>query len=135
MPKVVSSSPLRFFIPINPSCGTVMISYTDGKDARRLIHMIKQEGEEKTGNYIVEEARKAFPDKEIPEPIFFKSHPWTSGCTYWLPGNYDPIKESRRALKPFSDINLYCCGESFSTRQAWMEGAVEHADLLLDTYF
>jgi hypothetical protein len=23
------------------------------------------------------------------------------------------------------------CGESFSTHQAWMEGALEHADLLL----
>ena len=134
-PKVVSSSPLRFFIPIDPSCGTVMISYTDGNDARELLQMIKQEGEEKTGDFIVEQARRVFPEKEIPDPLFFKFHPWTSGCTYWLPGNYDPTKESRRALKPFSDINLYCCGESFSTKQAWMEGAVEHADLLLDTYF
>jgi hypothetical protein len=31
--------------------------------------------------------------------------------------------------------DVYCCGESFSTRQAWMEGALEHADLLLKTHF
>lgn len=135
LPKVACQGPLRFFIPMNPSCGTVMISYTDGKDARKILTMLDKDGEEKTGEYLVEEARKSFPDRDIPDPLFFKAHPWTSGCTYWLPGSYDPEEESKKSLKPFSDWNLYCCGESFSLRQAWMEGALEHADLLLATYF
>lgn len=135
LPKVVSAGPLRFCIPINPSCGVIMISYTDGIDARRMIKMLDEKGEEKTGDWIVEQARKAFPTNEIPDPLFFKAHPWTSGCTYWLPGSYDPSTISKEALKPFSDMNLYCCGESFSMRQAWMEGALEHADLLLKTHF
>lgn len=135
LPKVACADPLRFFIPMNPSCGTVMLSYTDGSDARNVLKLLDQYGEEKTGDILVEYARKAFPNKIIPDPLFFKSHPWTSGCTYWLPGSYDPEEESKKALKPFPDINLYCCGESLSMRQAWVEGALEHADLLLETYF
>jgi len=135
LPKVVSSSKVRFFIPMNSACGTVMISYTDGKDARHIQSLLKEQGEEKTGDLIVDEVRKMFPDKNIPDPLFFKAHPWTSGCTYWLPGTYDPLTESKKALKPFADKNLFCCGESFSLKQAWMEGALDHADLLLHTYF
>ena len=135
IPKLASAGPIRFFIPMNPACGSIMISYTDGKDARHMIKKLDKDGEEKLGEYIVDEVRKMFPDKKIPDPLFFKAHPWYSGCTYWLPGNYDPYKESKKALKPFSDMQLYCCGESFSLKQAWMEGALEHADALLQTYF
>lgn len=135
LPKVVSSGLLRFFIPMNPSCGSVMISYTDGSDAKHMLKLLKLHGEEKTGDLLVQEARKSFPDKDIPDPLFFKAHPWTAGCTYWLPGSYDPQTESKKALKPFSDMNLYCCGESFSLKQAWAEGALEHTDLLMATYF
>lgn len=135
IPKVTSAGPVRQFIPINPACGTVMLSYTDGKDARNVLALLQKQGEEKTGDFLVDQVRLMFPEKEIPDPLFFKSHPWTSGCSYWLPGDYDPYEQSKEALKPFPEKNIYCCGESFSTRQAWMEGAVEHADLLLSTYF
>lgn len=135
IPKLASSSFVRFFIPMNPSCGTVMISYTDGKDARYILKLLKEHDEEKVGDMIVGQLRKMFPTKQIPDPLFFKAHPWYSGCTYWLPGTYDPVLESKKALKPFADMNLFCCGESFSLKQAWMEGALEHADLLLQTYF
>lgn len=135
LPKVASKSFVRFFLPMDPSCGTVMISYTDGDDARKILRMLNRFGEEKTGDHIVNEVRKMFPDKKIPDPLFFKAHPWTSGCTYWLPGAYDPEEVSKNALHPFPDLPVYCCGESFSMRQAWMEGAVEHADLLLKTHF
>ena len=135
IPKVTSAGPVRFFIPMNPACGTVMLSYTDGKDARNILNLLDKQGEEKTGEFLVDQVRLMFPDIEIPDPVFFKSHPWTSGCTYWLPGDYDPYTESREALKPFPEKNIYCCGESLSTRQEWMEGALEHADLLLKTFF
>lgn len=132
LPKVASKSFVRFFLPMDPSCGSVMISYTDGDDARRVLRMLDRFGEEGTGDRIVEEVRKMFPDRKIPDPVFFKAHPWTSGCTYWLPGSYDPEDVSKDALHPFPALNLYCCGESFSLRQAWMEGALEHADQLLE---
>lgn len=135
LPKVTCAGLLRYFIPVNPACGTVMISYTDGKDAEKIKALLDTHGEEKLGEILVDAARKSFPDKTIPDPLFFKAHPWTSGCTYWLPGSYDPVQESKKAMKPFSNYRIFCCGESFSLRQAWMEGALEHADLLLETYF
>lgn len=133
LPKLASSSPVRFFIPMNPSCGTAMISYTDGKDARKILQWLDTLGEEKTGEKIVSYLREMFPSKDIPDPLFFKAHPWTSGCTYWLPGLYNPMEESKKMMRPLSAISgLYCCGESFSLRQAWVEGALEHADQLME---
>ena len=135
--RCVSAGPIRYFIPINPACGIVMMSYTDGKDARALETMLESKGEDALEDYLMKELRKMFPTKEIPESLFFKPHPWTHGCTYWLPGTYDPEKLSDAALQPFPSTmpGLYCCGESFSLRQAWMEGALEHADRLLKKYF
>lgn len=135
--RIVLPGPIRYFIPINPSCGIAMISYTDGKDARFIEKILKEKGEEGLEDFLLHELRKAFPEKEIPETLFFKVHPWYEGCTYWLPGFYDPYELSKKALQPFPEKmpDVYCCGESFSTRQAWMEGALEHADLLLKTHF
>ena len=131
--RCVSPGPIRYFIPINPSCGIAMISYTDGKDARHHIATLKEKGEEGLEEVLLNELRAMFPSKTIPEPLFFKAHPWYEGCTYWLPGSYDPNQLSEEALHPFPDTlpGVYCCGESFSTRQAWMEGALEHADMLV----
>ena len=135
--RIVLPGPIRYFIPINPSCGIAMISYTDGKDARFLEKILKEKGEEGLEEFLLDELRKVFPKKEIPDTLFFKAHPWYEGCTYWLPGLYDPHELSKKALQPFPKKmpDVYCCGESFSTRQAWMEGALEHADLLLKTHF
>lgn len=132
--RTVSPGPIRYFIPINPSCGIVMLSYTDGRDARHLLKILEK-GEEELEEYLLKEIRAMFPEKEIPEPHFFKAHPWFEGCTYWLPGTYDPKKLSEEAFQPFPETmpGLHCCGESFSLRQAWMEGALEHADALLQT--
>lgn len=137
IPRTVSPGPLRYFIPINPSCGTVMLSYTDGKDARHLLNILKERGEDGLEEYLMKEVRELFPKHTIPDTLFFKPHPWYDGCTYWLPGNYSPEKLSEEALQPFPDTmpELYCCGESFSLRQAWMEGALEHADTLLKKFF
>lgn len=134
--RVVTSRSVRYMIPINPACGTVMISYTDGKDARRWINLLTKEGEEALESAILNEIRALFPERSIPDPLFFKAHPWTSGCSYWLPGNYSPSQASHQALYPFPKElpNVFVCGESFSLRQAWMEGALEHADLLLEKY-
>ena len=133
--KFVTSTPIRYFIPINPKKGVVMISYTDGKDTELWMNLAKgsQPSEEALGYLLTEECRKLFPDKDIPYPTYIKSHPWESGCTYWLPGNYDPVVESNQSLQPFGQAipNLYICGESFSLKQAWMEGALENTSDLL----
>ncbi len=72
----------------------------------------------------------------IPEPTWIKSYEWKDGCTYWLPGTYDPHEASQRVLqpRPATMPNLFVCGESFSMLQAWMEGALEHAEALWDKH-
>jgi monoamine oxidase len=129
LPKVVTGSRVRFVIPINSLKGIIMISYTDGADALYWMNRVKKSGKEAVVEDVMKEIRLLFPDRIIPEPVDFKLYPWDSGCTYWLPGDYDPYEESRAALCVRE--GLYCCGESWSLRQAWMEGALEHADMLL----
>lgn len=137
IPRTVFSGPVRYFIPINPACGIVMLSYTDGRDARFLEKLFHEKGESMLEDFLLNELRTVFPEKEIPDTLFFKPHPWTEGCTYWLPGSYNPKELSENALQPFPETmpGVYCCGESFSLQQAWMEGALAHADELLKKHF
>lgn len=128
--KIVTDSPLRFIIPINPAEGIVMISYTDGRDTKRWAGL---SGPALT-QVIVQEVRRLFPERVLPEPEWVTSYDWSEGTTYWVPGgSYDPIKESEGALqpRPATMPELYVCGESFSLLQAWIEGSLEHAGLLL----
>jgi len=127
IPKVVTDSPIRYIIPIDYKKGVVMISYTDGADAKKL--MVEKDLE----SWVMNEVRRLFPDYNIPDPVFFKKHPWVSGCTYWLPGRYNVYDESIASLHPFPKKlpGVFMCGESFAVKQCWMESALEQADLLL----
>jgi hypothetical protein len=124
--KIVTPGHIRYIIPIDPSKGIIMISYTDGKDAE---YWMKQSSH--TQSNIMKLIRNLFPDRSIPDPIFFKLAPWEAGCTYWLPGDYDVQEESRKSLQPYKKIPLFMCGESFAVHQAWMESALDQADCLL----
>ena len=125
LPKTVTSGPLRYVIPIDPKKGLIMISYTDGADTD-LWRSLEDAALEKR---ILEEARALFPDKTIPKPTYLKKHDWPSGCTYWLPGDYDVNAASIAAHNPAPGV--YVVGESISTEQTWMEGALQSAETLL----
>jgi hypothetical protein len=130
IPRTVTSSPIRFFIPIQPSKGIVMISYTEGPDATYWIEKMERRGENYVCREVMREIRAIFPDvPNIPDPTFFKMHPWSEGCTYWLPGQYDAAEESARSIHPIPDVlpTTFLCGESTSLRQTWIEGALEQA--------
>jgi hypothetical protein len=121
IPKIVTDSPIRYVIPVDLERGVVMISYTDGGDVEKLLAVKDRRG------FIMKELRKIFPD--VVDPLFYKEHPWTDGCTYWLPGNYDVSRESEASLQ--IDERVFMCGESFAVRQCWMESALEQAEKLL----
>lgn len=132
-PHTILPSPLRYFIPIRSDLGIVMISYSEGPDATHWIGKLNKEGDKSVQKEVMKKIRHAFRDKgNIPDPIFFKIHPWYEGCTYWLPGNYDPYQESKKSLHPLPKLlpNTYVCSESTSTRQAWIEGALEQTEKL-----
>ena len=124
IPKIVTPDPIRFIIPIDQK--TIMISYTDGNDARYWMKKDQKTLEREVMYHI----RSLFPDLDIPDPIFFKTHPWTEGCTYWKPGQYDVFEESTKSLHPdpIHMPGLFLCGESFAPLQCWMECAIEQSD-------
>lgn len=131
--RTVTDSPLRYVIPIDPSRGLIMISYTDDRDTAHW-HGLKGP---RLQAAVQTEVRRLWPALDIPEPTWIRPYEWHDGTTYWMPGDYDPIAESRRMLRPRPATmpELYVCGESFSVgRQAWIEGALEHAELLWETY-
>ena len=127
MGKFVTAQAPRFIIPAGGN--SLQISYTDSEDADALMEILEKSGEDALGKKIMEDLRLLFHDTyKIPDPLFVKAFPWKHGVTYWLPGDYDPYEESRGAITPLKEFpNWYVCGESYSTRQCWMEGAVEHA--------
>jgi len=132
MPKIVTATAPRYIIPVDLKTGSLQISYTDSEDAEPLMEILEKSGEEGLGKKIMEDLRLLFHDSyKIPDPLFVKAFPWKEGTSYWLPGHYNPYEESRRAIQPFRSEhpNWYVCGESYSSRQCWMEGAVEHAKL------
>jgi hypothetical protein len=128
--RVITAAMPRYIIPNNPKTGTIQISYTDSTDALPLMRIYEDKGEAHLGALIVDELRTLF-GTEIPDPLFVKAHSWKQGCTYMTPGDYDAYALSKMCLKPFKDKKWYLVGESYSTRQCWIEGALEHAEMLL----
>jgi monoamine oxidase len=130
LPKIVTDSRLRFIIPYDVDKGIIMISYTEGPDAEFWMKMTSSELEQR----ISSEVRNLFPDRSIPRPMFLKTHAWTDGCTYWKPGRYDVVQESKHSLQPMKEKmpHLFVCSESFSLHQSWVESALEQADSLLE---
>lgn len=117
--RTVTPGPLRYIIPVGKA---IMLSYTDADDTKAYSG---SDAEKK----VMKDIRELFPEISIPDPTFFKAHYWDTGATYWLPGSYSPEALSLEAIRPFK--NVWLCGESWSMRQAWVEGALEHTILCL----
>jgi protoporphyrinogen oxidase len=128
--RIVTDSPLRYIIPVAPKDGIVMISYTESQDTQRFLGL---KGPALIAA-LLSELKRLFPSLTL-EIEWAHAYEWSDGCSYWLPGSYDPKKEGRQALQPFptTSPHLHLVGESFSQRQAWMEGALEHAQELWNT--
>ena len=131
IPKVITNTLIKYFIPINYTNGTAMISYTDADYADDLLPMIDNGKKEEVKRLIMADLRSIFPSCDKPE--FIKIYGWSEGSTYWLPGEYSPSLVSEQVMNPLA--NVYICGESFSLRQAWVEGALEHTSSMLEKYF
>jgi hypothetical protein len=135
MAKVVVSTPIRFFIPMDEAKGVAMISYTEGRDAEHWMR-IKDKGDRERA--LMRELRRTFPEKEIPDPLAIFFYGWEQGCTYWLPSKstasaslYSVEEASAHSVQPFPRVPLYLCGESFAVQQSWMESALIQAERVL----
>jgi len=107
---------------MDPTKGTIMISYTDGPEAE---YWMKQKDPEPQ---VMKQIRSLFLDIEIPDPLFFKVHPWSDGCSYWVPGLYDFNKVSKASVKPLPYMpQLYMCNESWAYEQCWVKCSIDQA--------
>ena len=57
-------------------------------------------------------------------------HAWGGG--YQVPAPWTVAKRMRR---PFDDVPVHICGEAYSDQQAWVEGALCTAELMLQEHF
>jgi cytochrome b involved in lipid metabolism len=130
MPKVVSNLPIKYIIPSNVEKGIIMISYTDSKFARYWFNKLVA-GEDILQKELARQLKLLFPELDIPKPLWIKHYYWDMGAGYWKP------RHSRKAImslitKPLANQNIYICNENYSSHQAWVEGSLESADLVLE---
>jgi monoamine oxidase len=116
-----TTSWLRHIIPISPT--VVMVAYVEGEDTAPFrTQSGKLRSQDRLNKEVHEELRRVFPEREIPDPIHFKAYLWTEGGHAWLPRvNSDEIAQAVLHPRP----SVYVCGEAFSHKQAWVEGALE----------
>lgn len=123
--RITTNSFLRQIIPIDYNTGLIMISYTDGNDVSafkdRNGNILK---ESKIKEKIHKELNRLFENK-VPQPTYFKTHYWEVGAHHWKP-RYDSASINKKMLNPIK--NIFICGEAFSMKQAWIEGALETSE-------
>jgi len=113
----------RHIIPIRD--GIVMIAYVEDEDVLPFLNKGKLKTDKEIRTLLREELKRVFSE-EIPEPEWVRPYLWEIGTHAWLPGL------SSNVLKHLPQIeNLHVCGEAFSNRQAWVEGALESAERVL----
>jgi len=131
MKHTVTPGPLRYIIPLNPQQGTIMLSYTDNDDTKVYNRIYNNEGEKGLQRRIMKDIRALFPELVVDDPELFKVFYWATGTSYWTPGNYSPEVLSLDSIHPLPKVvpNVWLCGESWSTCQAWVEGAIKQTIL------
>ena len=129
LPKIVTNEYIKYIIPIDYDSGLVMISYTDGFYAKYWKKIIdSKDGIKKQKKIILEQLKLLFPNKHIGNPNKLFNNYWDRGACYWKT-NTNSDKLIPIIAKP-TKYNIYICGDSYSGRQAWMEGALESSNFL-----
>jgi len=132
MGKISTNLPIKYIIPNNYEKGVIMISYTDSKFARYWFKKVSEGTFEDTLN---KQLKQLFPDINIPKAKWYKHCPWISGAGYWKKG-YDKNIIMPQMIEALGhNKNLYICGENYSSHQAWVEGALETSDMVLDKIY
>jgi len=127
--KIATNLPIKYIIPMNYEKGLIMISYTDAKYAK---YWMQQLANDKFEDILTKQLKQVFPDKNIPKPKWYKHYYWNAGAGYWKPG-YSRIDIMPQMINPFrNEERIYICGENYSSHQAWVEGALETADMVLN---
>jgi len=121
MPKILAQNKIQFIIPIDYESGLIQISYSDSYNAD-FWNNFKSDKDIK--KYLTKILNEMFPEKNIKDPEWITMHYWSAGDHLWKVG-----VDSKKIQKNIDDIfiskNIYILGETYSDRQAWIEGAIE----------
>ena len=120
--RTTTDNHIRHIIPIDYKTGLIMVSYTDGEYAK-MWSKLHANGDEYLIKSIHKEIKSLF-GIEPPKPEFISVHYWNEGLHLWNPG-ITMDYSYQKMLKPFQDKNIFVCGEAFSRKQGWIEGALE----------
>jgi monoamine oxidase len=76
---------------------------------------------------------------DIPDPEAAIYHDWMQDPFGGGWHNWNPHARSweviPRIRQPIPGINVFLCGEAYSAQQGWIEGAINTAEMVLETYF
>ena len=116
MKKTITDNKLQFIIPISEDL--IQISYSDDYIANFWNELSVKE----TKHHITRLVKEMFPTENITEPLWITKHYWCCGSHFWKPN-----VNSKDIQKKINDININIkvVGEIYSSRQAWIEGALE----------
>ena len=126
IPKSTTNNRLRYVIPIDRDKGVIMISYTDGKYARYW--------KDKDDASIIDRVKKQIYqtyDFKIEDPVYIRKCYWELGTSYWKP-NVRSFEICRKLIQPIPTCPMFLCGETYSTNQGWIEGALETSRVVID---
>ena len=122
--KTSTNLSLRMFIPVSYSKGLCILSYTDGDFSKQWNELSKDKD---LKDKLMNDIKKLFYEKEIPDPLFIDKIYWNDGAHLW-PINVDSSDISNKIVQPYLDKHLYICGEAFSNHHGWIQGALETAE-------
>ena len=76
---------------------------------------------------------------DVPEPLSaafvnWSADPYGGGFHFWNT-HVRSWEVMPRIRRPVSGTNVFLCGEAFSAKQGWVEGAINTAETTLETYF
>ena len=128
-PRINTENVLNSIVPIDSSKGLIMLSRTDNV-YNEYWRSLLSTNDNKIFIHIQEYFHDIF-NFNIPVPKWMDYYHWDTGMGYWKPGcNSERI--SQYMLNPYGrDVPLYVCGENFSVKQGWIEGALETSNKIV----
>jgi len=128
-PIVTTDIAIRQFIPISNT--TAMVSYSDSTQADAW-NSTAELGTDMLAKRIHRNLKELFPEKKVPtKPLWIEAYHWDNAIHMWKPRiNSDKIRNSIQKTLWDNDASagFYVCGEAYSKRQCWVEGALQSVD-------
>ena len=127
--------------------GLMLASYADGDAVGYWRALMADDGrhaglQTPLSRLAAEDVRRqlsAMHDFDVPTPsdgvfVDWTQPPYGGAWHNWQPG-WKSWETTTAMLQPISDWPLHVCGESWSTAQGWVEGALETAEAMLTNHF